>query len=127
MVDVTVIFDVVCWDEPVEGAIPPRNLTRSATRGQTATMPRAEAERLWRIGAVASPDDAEEALADRDAEDQPVPAGDDGDAVLAAMKAEDLIAYVGQFPDEAERVVRVETAGKGRSTVLDAAGDAAGA
>lgn len=120
-----VLVDLLQWQEPIEGTTPQQYSHHRAARGDTVELGKAALERAEGRGWVAAPDEAAEALADTASEvrNGPVPAGEAGDAELAAMGAVELIAYVNQHPEEAARVNTLELArgeAKARKTVLQA-------
>jgi hypothetical protein len=120
----TVVFDVVSWRQYVEGTSPKEFTHESAYRGETVELPAAEFDRLSKLGGVVAGTDASQAIEEFNLETGPLPPGAEGDAVLAAMKAPDLVAYVTQNPDEAKRVWDVEhgRGEKARVTVYAATG-----
>lgn len=121
----TVLADLVMWQEQIPGTNPPTYSHHRANRGAEVELPAGEFERLRVLEAVAPVDVGEAALegSSDDALSGPVPAGAEGDEQLRAASATQLIAYVTQNPDEAERVAGIERERKQqRATVLRAAG-----
>lgn len=117
-----VIADVVAWTTPVEGR-PLDPEYHRASRGARVELPPAEFDRLARYGGVAEPGVAAQAQAERDELDT----GTFTDEELANLNATELVAYLGQHPDEAMRVYQLEAARTGaksgpRKTVLAATG-----
>lgn len=92
-----------------------------ASVGDTVLLTKAQAKRLDGLG-VTVPVDADD-------DELKAAASDDGvvtDEQLAAMSAADLIAHVGQHPDDRERVRKLELErdeDKRRTTVLKATAD----
>lgn len=86
--------------------------------GQTVMLTPEQAERGLAAGAIAKPDDAPEVRASVEALAGPVA----DDSQLKDMSAVELIAYVGQHPEEARRVYDFEAGNLGRPTVLKATG-----
>ena len=110
----SVVFDVVSWNELVEGTVPAQWNHCSAYRGETVDLPAKEFTRLEALGAVVEGADVAEALAAWDQSAGPAAPGIEGDAELLALTDADLIAYVNQHPSERERVYLLETTGRGR-------------
>lgn len=120
-----VLFEVYAWQTQREGTNPPMFDHHVAYRGDIVELPAAEAERGLRFGALGDADNAAEELAeDRRAATEPIPVGPEGDAILSGYDAAELVAYVGQFAGERDRVWQLEQArsGKPRKTVAAAAG-----
>jgi hypothetical protein len=105
-----VIVDLVAWREPVPGTVPQRFKTLRRFIGHTLpdTVPASEIARLQRLGAIGSPAQARVEFAARERGLPTVPQGEVGDNELSGWAQPNLVAYVTQFPTEAERVNRIE-------------------
>lgn len=90
-----------------------------AVPGDYVKVTQQQADRLDKLGATLDPDNLPEVEA------EPIDPDVVTDDDLAGMKAADLIAYVGQNPDERARVKALEEAkgDKARTTVLEACAD----
>lgn len=97
-----VLFDVIGWSTPIEGRLDGRRDYHSARRGEEVDLPDSEVERLEALGAVGT---QAEATASASAAAEPPSASDEQ---LASMNVEELVAYLGQHPSEAQRVVTLE-------------------
>lgn len=114
------IFDIVCWTTPSDkpGAKANHHLAR---RGETIEVPESEYERLNALGAIGSAADLEVAQT-RVEEGATLP-----DTQLDSSNADELVAYLGQHPTEAQRVIDLELSreerkvGKARKSVVAAA------
>ena len=105
-----VIVDLASWREPIPGTVPQRYKTLRRFIGHTLpdTVPASEIARLQRLGAIGNPEQAREEFATRERGLPTVPAGEVGDNELSGWAQPNLVAYVTQFPTEAERVNRIE-------------------
>jgi hypothetical protein len=110
----SVVFDVVSWNEPIEGTVPAQWNHMSAYRGEVVELPAKEFTRLEALGAIVAGADVAEALEAWDLSAGPAAPGVEGDAELLALSDADLIAYTNQHPAERERVYLLETTGRGR-------------
>lgn len=114
------IFDIVCWTTP-----PAKPGDRAnhhlARRGETIEVPESEYDRLNALGAVGSAQDLEVA------QDHAEEGASWADEQVDSANVEDLIAYLGQHPTEAQRVLDAELSreerkvGKARKGVVGAA------
>lgn len=122
------VHDVVGWREPVPDTNPVRYKTRRVFIGQAlpSSLPASERDRLLEAGGIAAAGrDAAEALAAKADGGRPTVAmGEVGDNELSGWAQPNLIAYVTQFPTEAERVNRIERSRPGgpREAIVRAAG-----
>lgn len=122
------VHDVIAWREPVPDTNPPRykTLRRFIGQGLPASLPAGERDRLIEAGGIAAAGaDARDALAAKADGGRPtVAAGEVGDNELSGWAQPNLIAYVTQFPTEAERVNRIERGRPGgpREAIVRAAG-----
>lgn len=112
-----VTFDVFTWVMPRPGKPGEVDHFR-AFLGDRVKLVQDVADRALGLGAVALPDDAPDMR--RQVEALAGPVSDDSE--LADMTAAELIAYVGQHPDEASRVAAFEAANQARPNVLKATG-----
>lgn len=118
----TVLFDVYCWLTPTDD--PKRPDQHVARRGDVIEISAAEAERGESLGALGSPEDlAEIEAAANGVDDSGAPkVSSVPDEQLAGMNVETLVAHLGQFPQDVDRVVALEEQrGKPRKGVLEAA------
>lgn len=100
---VVVVFDVYTWQTPGARAADGPTHNR-AFRGDHITVSAKEFERGYGYGALAREADAPAAQAERNE----LEAGVFSDEELSGLSAEELIAYVGQHPTEAQRVFLLE-------------------
>lgn len=122
-VEVVVVVDAFAWREPQPGTVPVQFLHFNAYRGDKVWLGPAALARGEKLKAVARPERADAALAATDDANRPLPANEAGDDALRAMKPEQLIAYVTQFPTERHRVWGIERVrDRVRKTVARAAG-----
>lgn len=114
--------DVYSWQEPIEGTIPTQFSHLTAKRGDVITVTAKELERGVDLAALTAGTVDVNAVGDPDAVDGPL--GDDlTDEEIAELDAPQLVAWLGQHPDEAERVADLEEQrARPRKTVLTAAG-----
>lgn len=112
-----VIADVVAWTTPREGK-PDDPQYHRAGKGKTIELPTKEFDRLAGYGAVAEPGVAAQAAEERATLETSAYTDDE----LAALDASELVAYVGQHPDDALRVFNLEQERKRgpRKTVVEA-------
>lgn len=114
LVERIVLTDAYSWMTPVAG-VPGRWQHNSARRGATVHVSAEEAKRGEELGGLGSLSDLAVVEA---AAGEP---GSAPDEQLGAYNAEELIAYVGEHPSEAERVRDLEAAReRPRKTVAEA-------
>jgi hypothetical protein len=114
LVDRIVLTDTYSWMTPVEG-VPGRWQHNSARRGDSISVSAEEAKRGEALGGLGDSADLAVTAA---AAAEPATAPDEQ---LQGYTVEELIAYVGERPSEAERVRALEAAReKPRKTVAEA-------
>lgn len=112
-VERTVVTDIYTWMTPVAGRVVGQH--NVAYRGETINVTAEEAERGEKAGGLGT---GEEALAAAARSSEPPTWGDDQ---LRSAKADEVLAYLGQHPSEAERVRTLEAERtRPRSTVAEA-------
>lgn len=124
LTDVVVVSDGFTWREEVPGTSPKQYLHHHGWRGETVSLPPKALARGLALNAVARAADAPAAAAENAAVTDAVAAGPDGDAELMSWPAPDLVGYLVQHPEEAQRVFALERERRrgARATVVRAAG-----
>lgn len=110
-----VLFDVYGWSTPIDGERLRRDY-HLARRGEEIEISEAEAARGEGLGALGT---EAEATASASAAAEPPSASDEQ---LGGMNVDELVAYLGQHPSEAQRIIDLEEAReRSRKTVLEPA------
>lgn len=128
LVQQLVVADAHAWMtlRPASYGRPGERNHHRAFRGEIISVTEEEAARGQALGSLSDldPESVNKAVDALQALNEPIPAGEAGDAVLATWKAEELAGYVTQHSGEAQRVYRIERDRKRgpRKTVLEALG-----
>lgn len=96
----SVIFDRVAWFTGKPGT--PERTRHFANRGDEVDLPQGEYDRLLEMGAIGTEDEAQRA-AETAGGTSPVI-----DEELRGMTVDQVVAYIGQNPDELDRVETME-------------------